>query len=91
MCGTQHEINPCKDFVYVSDCASTTYKKCSFYKLLFEEKLGYMLEKKFVNYPFYFSDDFADESFQSYDHPPVIIFENVKKFDFEQIYDLIVL
>lgn len=50
-----------------------------FYKLLFDEKLGYKLEKKFTNYPFYFSDDFADESFQSYDHPPVIIFKNEKK------------
>lgn len=60
-----------------------------FYKLLFEEKLGYRLEKTFTNYPFYFSDDFADESFQSYDHPPVIIFKNEKKLNADKIYDLI--
>ena len=60
-----------------------------FYKLLFEEKLGYRLEKTFTNYPFYFSDDFADESFQSYDHPPVLIFQNQKKFDYLTILKLI--
>lgn len=48
----------------------------NFYKQLFAEKLGFHLVKKFTNYPFYFSDDFADESFQSYDHPPVYIFKN---------------
>ncbi len=50
-----------------------------FYNLLFEEKLGYILVKKFTNYPFFTSDDFADESFQSYDHPPVYVFKNEKK------------
>jgi hypothetical protein len=58
---------------------------CNFYKLLFAEKLGYKLEKSFTNYPFYFSDDFADESFQSYDHPPVYIFKNEKKLSASQI------
>ena len=60
-----------------------------FYKLLFEEKLGYKLVKTFTNYPFYFSDDFADESFQSYDHPPVLIFKNVGKIDSAKILNLI--
>lgn len=60
-----------------------------FYQLLFERKLGYKLIKTFTNYPFYFSDDFADESFQSYDHPPVIIFKNEKKLNAYKIYDLI--
>lgn len=60
-----------------------------FYKLLFEENLGYKLEKKIINYPFYFSDDFADESFQSYDHPPVIIYKNEKKLNSDLIYNLI--
>lgn len=53
----------------------------NFYKLLFEEKLGYKLEKTFTNYPFYFNDDFADETFQSYDHPPVYIFRNINRFN----------
>lgn len=60
-----------------------------FYKLLFEEKLGYKLVKTFTNYPFYFSDDFADESFQSYDHPPVLIFKNVEKINSVEILNLI--
>lgn len=60
-----------------------------FYKLLFKEKLGYKLTKTFNNYPFYFSDDFADESFQSYDHPPVIIYKNEKKLNSDLIYNLI--
>src|SRR3989338_5607768 len=60
-----------------------------FYKLLFEGKLGFTLVKKFTNYPFIFSDDFADESFQSYDHPPVLIFKNEKKTTAKEIEFLI--
>lgn len=62
-----------------------------FYELLFKGKLGYNIDKKFTNYPFYFSDDYADESFQSYDHPPVIIFKNERKLSSDQIYNLITL
>jgi 4-amino-4-deoxy-L-arabinose transferase-like glycosyltransferase len=61
----------------------------NFYKLLFEEKLGYKLEKTFTNYPFYFSDDFADESFQSYDHPPVYIFINTERLQKNELANLI--
>ncbi len=50
------------------------------YQSLFSGKLGYKLVKKFTNYPFGFPDDWADESFQSYDHPPVMIFANEKRF-----------
>jgi 4-amino-4-deoxy-L-arabinose transferase-like glycosyltransferase len=64
---------------------------CNFYKLLFEEKLGFELVKKFTNYPFYFSDDFADETFQSYDHPPVYIFKNMGKFSSDRIRKLLLL
>jgi 4-amino-4-deoxy-L-arabinose transferase-like glycosyltransferase len=60
-----------------------------FYKLLFDGKLGYKLEKTFTNYPFYFNDDFADESFQSYDHPPVYIFRNTIYMSSTQIEKLI--
>lgn len=60
-----------------------------FYELLFDEKLGYKLEKKFTNYPFYFSDDFADESFQSYDHPPVYIFRNDLRYSSAYVQNLI--
>jgi 4-amino-4-deoxy-L-arabinose transferase-like glycosyltransferase len=61
----------------------------NFYKLLFAEKLGYKLEKSFTNYPFYFNDDFADESFQSYDHPPVYIFRNTERLNKEKLVSLI--
>ena len=64
-------------------------KTARFYKLLFEEKLGYKLEKKFTNYPFYFNDDFADESFQSYDHPPVYIFKNQIRYPAAYVQNLI--
>lgn len=60
-----------------------------FYKLLFEGKLGFKLVEKFINYPLYFSDDFADESFQSYDHPPVLIFKNERRFNHDEIFNLI--
>ncbi|MEK7534151.1 MAG: glycosyltransferase family 39 protein [Patescibacteria group bacterium] len=61
----------------------------NFYQLLFKEKLGFKLVKKFTNYPFYVSDDFADESFQSYDHPPVLIFKNVRKYSDAYIRNLL--
>lgn len=62
----------------------------NFYEKLFEEKLGFDREKTFTSYPFLFSDDFADESFQSYDHPPVYIYKNVAKLSSEEIYNIIV-
>jgi len=61
-----------------------------FYKLLFAGKLGFTLEKKFTNYPFFLSDDWADESFQSYDHPPVLVFKNTLKLMPEKIVTLII-
>jgi len=57
------------------------------YKMLDENKIGYERIKEFTNYPFIFSDDFADESFQSYDHPPVIIYKNVAKLNENIIYN----
>lgn len=59
------------------------------YQLLFKEKLGFKLVKSFTNYPFIFSDDWADESFQSYDHPPVLIFVNQKKLNPDKMISLI--
>ncbi len=56
-----------------------------FYSKLNNGKLGFDLVKKFTNYPFYFSDDFADESFQSYDHPPVAIYKNIKHLKMNEI------
>lgn len=61
-----------------------------FYHLLFTDKLGFTLIKSFTNYPFFISDDFADESFQSYDHPPVLIFQNQQKKSAQTIGKLII-
>jgi len=50
-----------------------------YYELLFDEKLGFRLQKTFTSYPGLFGltivDDRADESFTVYDHPKVLIFE----------------
>lgn len=51
-----------------------------FYQALFNGQLGFNVIKKFTNYPYIISDDFADETFQSYDHPPVSLFQNEKKY-----------
>lgn len=59
------------------------------YDKLFSGDLGYGLAKKFTNYPFIFSDDVADESFQSYDHPPVYIFQNVEHLSANKLQSLI--
>ncbi len=56
-----------------------------FYKLLFAGKLGFETSATFTNYPYIASDDFADETFQSYDHPPVVIFKNVQKLSPDQL------
>lgn len=60
-----------------------------FYEQLFAGNLGYTVVKTFTNYPYGFSDDVADESFQSYDHPPVTIFKNEKRLSPEMINMLI--
>lgn len=60
-----------------------------FYRYLDSGRLGFSKIKEFTNYPFFFSDDIADESFQSYDHPPVYIFKNVENLDKDLIYNLL--
>lgn len=63
----------------------------NFYKLLFSGDLGFEKIKEFNFYPFLIDDNFADESFQSYDHPPVLIFQNKKKLSAVQIQEKITL
>lgn len=52
-----------------------------YYKLLFDEKLGYKKAAEFSSYPSLFgitiNDDGSEESFQVFEHPKVIIFKNV--------------
>lgn len=57
----------------------------TFYYKLFANKLGFQKIYEKTNYPFFFSDDYADETFQSYDHPPVMVFANTKHYSKEKI------
>ncbi|NTV30479.1 phospholipid carrier-dependent glycosyltransferase [candidate division WWE3 bacterium] len=54
-----------------------------FYQQLFAGNLGYQLVASFTQYPgiakHQLNTDSADESFQSYDHPPVLIFQKNQK------------
>jgi len=61
-----------------------------FYDQLFDEKLGFTKTKEFTNYPFYFSDNIADESFQSYDHPPVLIYKNTSRLNKDVLKNIII-
>lgn len=59
----------------------------SWYKRMFDGKLGYKKIKEFTSYPslewlgipLTLPDQWADESFTVYDHPKVMIFENMGK------------
>jgi 4-amino-4-deoxy-L-arabinose transferase-like glycosyltransferase len=64
-----------------------------YYLLLFTEKLGYNKVAEFSVYPSLFNleikDDESEETFQVYDHPKVIIFENQKQFSQEEIKNIL--
>lgn len=54
-----------------------------YYQALFAEKLGYRLVQRFTSYPslgpIVINDDRVEETFQIYDHPVVLIFQNQSK------------
>ena len=60
-----------------------------YYKLLFDEQLGYQKVAEFSFYQnilgFEINDDGSEETFQVYDHPKVIIFQNIDKLTFESL------
>lgn len=64
-----------------------------YYQLMDEQKLGYQLVKRFSVYPqlgsFVINDDFAEETFQVYDHPVARVFQNVSRLDQAKIKALI--
>ncbi|MBN1297588.1 glycosyltransferase family 39 protein, partial [bacterium] len=66
----------------------------NFYKLLFDEKLGYQHVKTFDNPPalgpLVFRDDLADESFRVYEHPRVDIFVKEQAIDQERLAALLI-
>lgn len=55
-----------------------------YYRLLFDGSLGYTKVAEFTSYPslgpIVINDDNSEETFQVYDHPKVIIFQNIKRF-----------
>ncbi len=60
-----------------------------YYKLLFAGKLGYKEVAQFSSYPsilgLEINDDQSEETFQVYDHPKVIIFENTAHLNAQQL------
>jgi hypothetical protein len=56
-----------------------------YYRLLFTESLGFKKVAEFTSYPsllgFEINDDKSEETFQVYDHPKVLIFQNTSQFD----------
>ena len=64
-----------------------------FYDLLFSGSIGYQLVASFSSYPslnffgntIQFSDDFAEETVQVFDHPTIMIFKNDHTYDSEII------
>ncbi len=55
---------------------------CNYYRLLFSGALGFDLVRVFTRYPALFgielNDDFAEESFTTYDHPKILVFKKIK-------------
>lgn len=64
-----------------------------YYKLLFEEQLGYKKVAEFSSYPSLFgitiNDDKSEETFQVYDHPKVIIFKNEDHLSQEKLKEIL--
>jgi len=60
-----------------------------YYRLLFNEELGFTKIKETSSYPEIFSikinDDSAEETFQVFDHPKVMIFKNTGKFSSQNL------
>lgn len=60
-----------------------------YYELLFNGALGYQKVAEFSSYPSLFgieiNDDKSEETFQVYDHPKVLVFQNLYHFSFEKL------
>jgi len=65
----------------------------NYYDQLFDGKLGYSLVEEFYSYPTLFGreviDDNAEETFQVFDHPRIMIFKNQSRLNATQIQNLI--
>lgn len=64
-----------------------------YYRMLFAGQLGYQKVAQFTSYPsllgYEINDDSSEETFQVYDHPKVIIFQNVGRFTAENYQSLL--
>ncbi len=72
--------------VYLSEKYPLTSQ---YYKLLFGGNLGYVKVIEFSSYPEMFgikiNDDRTEETFQVYDHPKVLIFQNQERFSKDKL------
>lgn len=78
------------------DCSKIKYlwrcypKTAEYYQKLFSGELGFTIIREFTNYPTLFlagnqleiNDSVADENFTVFDHPKIIIFENLRSQTF---------
>lgn len=76
--------------LYQSIPRSTDYPYTTrYYQLLFQEKLGYRLLTYFTAYPNLFginiNDEIAEETFSVFDHPKILIFQNVERLSADEI------
>lgn len=66
-----------------------------YYQLLFSGQLGYTQRAQFTAYPsllgIEINDDQSEETFQVYDHPKVLIFENTDRLDKEDLNKILAL
>jgi len=66
-----------------------------YYQLLFSGQLGYTQIVRFTSYPsllgIEINDDQSEETFQVYDHPKVLIFENTGRLDKEDLNKILAL
>lgn len=64
-----------------------------YYKILFNNQLGYEKIAEFKSYPSIFgieiNDDSSEETFQVYDHPKVMVFKNTGRFSKNQLSQLL--
>lgn len=64
-----------------------------YYQLLFSGQLGYQKINEFTSYPallgWEINDDQTEETFQVYDHPKVVIFQNKDYFNIDEIKNLL--
>lgn len=64
-----------------------------YYRLLFNDQLGYQKIAQFTSYPSLFgleiNDDGSEETFQVYDHPKVMVFKNQRRLNRNELANIL--